>query len=101
MAIEGYSNGNGNRKNDDGFSSIYNFVTATLVALVVLLFPFVYSLNQSVARLQSEHENFVSEQAIHHEELEYTRRQLGQTVERMAALEQAMGMRIRPLAGDK
>jgi hypothetical protein len=67
---------NGNGKNGNGYSAINNAITTILVALFVLLIPIIYSLNQSVARLQSEHDSFVAEQAVEHETIELVRREL-------------------------
>ena len=95
MGFDAIANGGtGNGKNG-GFSAIYNFITATLVMLVVLLLPLIYAQNQSIARLQSQQDGFVYDLTRDHEELEYTRRQLSQTIERAAALEQAVGLRLR------
>ncbi len=76
-----------------GFSGIYNYITATLVALVVLLLPLIYAQNQSIARLTSQQDGFVGDLVRDHEELEYTRREMGRCQERVAALEQVSGLR--------
>jgi hypothetical protein len=91
-------NGNGNGRNGNGqtygqaYGAINNAITTILVALFVLLIPIIYSLNQSVARLQSEHDSFVAEQAVEHETIELIRRQLGEATVKIAALEVMAGL---------
>jgi hypothetical protein len=85
-------NGNGNGKNGSNYGAINNAITTILVALFVLLIPIIYTLNQSVARLQSEHDSFVNEQAIMHETIELVRRQVGEAKEQLADLRARMEM---------
>jgi hypothetical protein len=83
---------NGNGKNGQTYGAINNAITTILVALFVLLIPIINSLNQSVARLQSEHDTFIAERAVDHETIELVRRQLGEAMVKIAALEAMAGL---------